>query len=248
MVGPFIFFDEFGPAEFLVGQGLDIRPHPHIGLSTVTYLFDGELVHRDSLGTEQVLKPRALNLMTAGSGIVHSERTGAEARRAPARLFGLQAWAALPKHHEDGAPAFAHVAENDLPRIEAEGKTVRLVMGSLYGARSPAAFPHETFYAEAVLAPGAILPLDDDYEERAVYIVSGTIDIVGQECGPGRCSFSIPEIAFRSLPSPSAVSCFSEASRWMDLAISGGTSSRRRRSGFWRRSMTGCRPFPHRSG
>lgn len=186
MVGPFIFFDEFGPAEFLVGTGLDIRPHPHIGLSTVTYLFDGELVHRDSLGTEQVLKPRALNLMTAGSGIVHSERTGAEARRAPSRLFGLQAWAALPKQHEEQAPAFAHLGECDLPRIEAEGKTVRVVMGTLYGARSPASFPHETFYAEAVLAPGAVLPLDDDYEERAVYIVSGSIDIAGQEFGPGR--------------------------------------------------------------
>ncbi|HRN84892.1 pirin family protein [Hyphomicrobium sp.] len=186
MVGPFIFFDQAGPAELLVGNGIDVRPHPHIGLATVTYLFDGGLMHRDSLGTELEIKPGELNLMTAGSGIVHSERTSAEARAVSSRLFGIQAWAALPKSHEEGAPDFAHYDASALPRISGEGKTVRLIMGSLYGQSSPAVFPHECFYAEAMLAPGAVLPLDADHDERAVYIVSGEIDIAGQTFGPGR--------------------------------------------------------------
>jgi redox-sensitive bicupin YhaK (pirin superfamily) len=186
MVGPFIFFDQMGPAEFLIGKGLDVRPHPHIGLATVTYLFAGELMHRDSLGTELAIKPGELNLMSAGRGIVHSERTSVEARAAGSRLFGIQAWAALPKAHEEDAPTFAHHDSTALPRITGEGKTVRLVMGSLYGARSPASFPHDCFYAEAVLAPGAVLPLDPEYDERAVYVVSGEIDIAGQSFGEGR--------------------------------------------------------------
>jgi redox-sensitive bicupin YhaK (pirin superfamily) len=186
MVGPFIFFDQMGPAEFLLGTGIDVRPHPHIGLATVTYLFDGEIMHRDSLGTELAIRPGELNLMSAGRGIVHSERTSAEERAKGPRLFGIQAWAALPKSHEETSPAFAHHDVSELPRISGEGKTVRLIMGSLYGERSPAEFPHESFYAEAVLAPGAVLPLDADYEERAIYTVSGEIDIAGQTFGPGR--------------------------------------------------------------
>src|SRR5262245_49305796 len=152
MVGPFIFFDQMGPAEFLIGSGVDVRPHPHIGLATVTYLFDGEIVHRDSLGTELTIKPGALNLMSAGRGIVHSERTAADERAKGPRLFGIQAWAALPKSYEEGQPSFAHYGTGELPRISGEGKTVRLIMGSLYGQASPAAFPHPSFYAEAVLA------------------------------------------------------------------------------------------------
>jgi redox-sensitive bicupin YhaK (pirin superfamily) len=186
MVGPFIFFDQMGPAEFIIGNGIDVRPHPHIGLSTVTYLFAGEIVHRDSLGTELAIQPGELNLMSAGRGIVHSERTGKEARKRGSRLFGIQAWAALPKSHEEGDPQFAHYGSSALPRIVGEGKTVRLIMGSLYGASSPAAFPHPCFYAEAVLAPGAVLPLDPDYDERAIYIVSGEVDIAGQKFGEGR--------------------------------------------------------------
>ncbi len=186
MVGPFIFFDQMGPAEFLVGQGIDVRPHPHIGLATVTYLFAGDLMHRDSLGTELAIKPGELNLMSAGRGIVHSERSSADARASGSRLFGIQAWAALPKSHEEGAPSFVHYDAPALPRITGEGKTVRLIMGSLYGARSPASFPHDCFYAEAVLAPGAVLPLDPEYDERGVYIVSGEIDIAGQTYGEGR--------------------------------------------------------------
>jgi redox-sensitive bicupin YhaK (pirin superfamily) len=207
MVGPFIFFDQMGPAEFLIGHGIDVRPHPHIGLATVTYLFEGEVFHRDSLGSALAIKPGEVNLMTAGRGIAHSERetgranlvTGghglaevegeraAQAGSQPKRrLFGIQAWAALPMSHEDRAPAFVHHGADELPRIAGEGKTVRMVMGSGWGARSPAVFPHASLFAEAVLAPGAVLPLDPDYDERAVYIASGEIDIAGDIFGEGR--------------------------------------------------------------
>ena len=186
MIGPFIFFDQMGPAEFLLTEGIDVRPHPHIGLATVTYLFEGEVYHRDSLGSSMAIRPGALNLMTAGRGIVHSERETAGAKTRPRRLFGIQAWAALPKSHEEGAPAFVHHEAEELPRIEGDGKRVRLVMGQAYGQRSPVVFPHESFYAEAVLAPGAMLPLDPDYDERAVYIASGEIDIAGQAFEAGR--------------------------------------------------------------
>src|SRR5256886_2027942 len=165
MVGPFIFFDQMGPAQFLSGQGIDVRPHPHIGLATVTYLFDGEIKHRDSLGSALSIRPGEVNLMTAGSGIVHSERTGPEQRSAGQHLFGIQSWMALPKSHEEAEPVFAHHSADALPRFDGEGKRVRLVVGTLYGATSPAAFPHDCFYAEAVLAPGAVLPLDPDYDE-----------------------------------------------------------------------------------
>ncbi len=186
MVGPFIFFDQMGPAEFLIGTGIDVRPHPHIGLATVTYLFDGEIMHRDSLGSAVAIKPGELNLMAAGSGIVHSERTSAEQKALGPRLFGIQAWAALPKSHEESSPTFAHYDATQLPRITGEGKTVRLIMGQMFGQTSPAEFPHPSFYAEAVLAPGAILPLDADHDERAVYIASGEIDIAGDTFGAGR--------------------------------------------------------------
>lgn len=187
MIGPFVFFDQMGPSEFLLGEGLDVRPHPHIGLSTVTYLFDGSILHRDSLGVVQEIRPGALNLMTAGSGVVHSERTSPEARQAAMRrLYGIQLWAALPQSHEEQAPAFVHHEEKDLPRIVGEGKRVRLIMGAAYGQQSPVEFPHPALYAEAILAPGAILPLDDDYDERAIYVVSGEIDIAGDTFGPGR--------------------------------------------------------------
>jgi redox-sensitive bicupin YhaK (pirin superfamily) len=186
MIGPFVFFDQMGPSEFLLDNGIDVRPHPHIGLSTVTYLFEGEVYHRDSLGTEMAIQPGAVNLMTAGKGIVHSERETTEAKQKPRRLFGIQAWAALPMSHEEQTPAFVHHGVADLPRIEGEGKRVRLIMGDLYGQSSPAAFPHPTFYAEAVLAPGAVLPLDPDYDERAIYVASGQIDIAGDTFGEGQ--------------------------------------------------------------
>jgi len=186
MIGPFIFFDQMGPAEFLIGTGIDVRPHPHIGLATVTYLFDGEIMHRDSLGTSLAIKPGELNLMSAGRGIVHSERTSKEERAKGPRLYGIQAWAALPKSHEEELPAFAHYGVDDLPRLTGEGKRVRLIMGSLYGKTSPAAYPHPCFYAEAVLAPGATLPLDPDYDERGIYVASGEIDVAGETFSAGQ--------------------------------------------------------------
>lgn len=186
MVGPFIFFDQMGPAEFLLGEGIDVRPHPHIGLATVTYLFDGEIMHRDSLGTALPIRPGAVNLMTAGRGIVHSERTAPEERLKAPKLYGIQTWLALPKTHEEIAPEFIHHAAPELPRIVGEGKRISLIMGSAFGQSSPVKFPWETLYAEAVLAPGAILPLDPDYDERAVYIVAGKVDIAGDEFGAGQ--------------------------------------------------------------
>lgn len=186
MVGPFVFFDQMGPAEFHLGEGLDVRPHPHIGLSTVTYLFDGEIMHRDSLGTALAIKPGAVNLMTAGRGIVHSERTGMEARATGPKLYGIQAWLALPKTHEETAPQFVHHGAPELPRIVEGGKRISLIMGSAYGQTSPVQFPWEALYAEAVLSPGSILPLDPDYDERAIYIVSGKVDIAGEEFGAGQ--------------------------------------------------------------
>jgi redox-sensitive bicupin YhaK (pirin superfamily) len=203
MVGPFIFFDQMGPAEFMLGHGVDVRPHPHIGLATVTYLFEGEVWHRDSLGTSAPIRPGEVNLMSAGRGIVHSERetsaanlvtggqglaqaTGEGANSATRRLFGIQAWAALPKSYEEQAPQFAHHGVEDLPRIAGEGKRVRLVLGAAYGATSPVAFPHASLFAEALLAPGAVLPLDPDYDERAVYVASGEIDVAGDTFGEGR--------------------------------------------------------------
>ncbi len=186
MIGPFIFFDQMGPAQFLAGKGIDVRPHPHIGLATVTYLFDGEITHRDSLGSALAIRPGEVNLMTAGRGIVHSERSGAEARASGQNLFGIQSWMALPASHEETAPSFAHLGTDLLPRLEGEGKRVRLIMGSLYGRTSPAEFPYGCFYAEAVLAPGAVLPLDPDYDERAIYVASGRVDIAGQSFDAGQ--------------------------------------------------------------
>ncbi|TMV86731.1 pirin family protein, partial [Thioclava sp. BHET1] len=146
MVGPFIFFDQMGPAEFLTGQGIDVRPHPHIGLSTVTYLLNGRLHHRDSLGTDQWIEPGAVNLMTAGHGITHSERTDGPARAAPFTMFGVQTWLALPLAQEDDPAAFTHVGREALPMLEAEGKTVRLILGDAWGVTAPVPLPSETFY------------------------------------------------------------------------------------------------------
>ena len=186
MVGPFIFFDQMGPVEFIAGKGIDVRPHPHIGLATVTYLFQGEMFHRDSLGNALAIRPGEVNLMTAGRGIVHSEREDPAATLSTRNMFGIQAWVALPQSHEETAPGFAHFDREALPRIVGEGKRVQLIMGSLFGQTSPVPFPHESLYAEAVLAPGAILPFDAEHEERAVYIASGAVDIAGQRFDAGR--------------------------------------------------------------
>jgi len=186
MVGPFIFFDHFGPAEFRAGNGLDVRPHPHIGLATVTYLFDGEIVHRDSLGTAVAIRPGEVNWMTAGRGIVHSERTGAEQRAAGGPVHGLQMWVALPAAKEEMAAGFTHHDTPEFPVVRENGKTVRVVVGSLYGAASPVPTVHETVFADVVLRAGSTLPIDADHEERALYTIDGTIDIAGDRFEPGR--------------------------------------------------------------
>jgi len=186
MVGPFIFWDQMGPAEFLLGQGMDVRPHPHIGLATVTYLFRGEVMHRDSLGTVIPIRPGALNVMTAGRGIIHSERTAENARKVGAELFGIQAWVALPRSHEESEPGFVHYSEADLPVISGDGAAVRLIAGEALGARSPVAAPMAMIYADAQLAAGAAIPFDPTYEERAIYTVEGEIEIAGDRFGPGQ--------------------------------------------------------------
>jgi redox-sensitive bicupin YhaK (pirin superfamily) len=186
MVGPFVFLDQMGPVEFAPGKGIDVRPHPHIGLATVTYLFEGAIVHRDSLGTTQTITPGAVNLMTAGRGIVHSERSAAEDRKRPNPMFGLQIWVALPEAKQEIAPAFAHHPVASLPTIEDPDKTVRIVVGTGYGATAPVATQSEMFLIDAQLKPGARLPVEAAHEERAAYVVGGAVEIDGQRFGPGQ--------------------------------------------------------------
>ncbi|MBP1843430.1 redox-sensitive bicupin YhaK (pirin superfamily) [Rhizobium petrolearium] len=181
MVGPFIFFDQAGPAELLTGQGVDVRPHPHIGLGTVTYLFRGDFHHRDSTGADQIIRPGELNWMIAGRGVTHSERTTVAARSGPNSLFGIQTWVALPESHEDMAPVFEHHGKEALQTIEDNGVSVRLILGNAYGKRAPATMLSETFYADVTLETGSRLPMPDDHEDRGIYIVEGTISIAGQE-------------------------------------------------------------------
>ena len=185
MVGPFIFFDHMGPVRMLPGQGLDVRPHPHIHLATVTYLFEGEILHRDSLGTQQSIRPGALNWMTAGRGIAHSERSPGPARKEGARLHGLQLWVALPRADEEVAPSFQHHAAEDLPALEREGARLRVIAGSAYGATSPVRVLSPLFYVEAQLEQGAALSLPDEHPERAAYVVDGSVCCDGEAQGPG---------------------------------------------------------------
>ena len=186
MVGPFIFLDHMGPAEFRSGQGIDVRPHPHIGLATVTYLFDGQIMHRDSLGSVAAITPGAVNWMTAGRGIAHSERTAPDHRVAGEPLHGLQCWVALPVSQEEGAPGFVHHGAHELPTESDEGKTIRVVAGTFLGLTSPVVPGWETLFADVALAAGAKLPLDAETEERAIYLVSGEVDIAGDRFEAGR--------------------------------------------------------------
>lgn len=183
MVGPFIFLDEFGPQTLPAGQGIDVRPHPHIGLATVTYMFDGEIMHRDSLGVVQAIRPGAVNWMTAGRGIVHSERSGDEERARDKKLHGMQSWVALPLQHEETAPAFRHHAAKTLPVIEGEGLWMRLIAGQAYGKRAPVEVMSDLFYLHAELAAGAETDLPEEHEERAVYVVSGAVELDGARFG-----------------------------------------------------------------
>ncbi len=180
MVGPFIFFDQMGPAEFIDEGGIDVRPHPHIGLATVTYLYQGEFQHRDSIGTNQMIYPGEVNWMVAGSGVTHSERTSSATRKqSPHSLFGIQTWVALPEAYEDKPATFEHQAQEAQPLLTGEGKEVRLILGNAWGARAPVHTFSEMFYADAVLQPGAKLPLPDNHEDRGLYVTYGSVRIAG---------------------------------------------------------------------
>jgi redox-sensitive bicupin YhaK (pirin superfamily) len=186
MVGPFVFLDQMGPADFAPGSGIDVRPHPHIGLATVTYLFRGEILHRDSLGSVQPIRPGEINWMTAGRGITHSERTPPAIRADGGTLAGMQSWVALPKDDEETAPSFAHHGAAALPVVDGEGRRVRVLIGTIYGARSPVRTFSETLYADVTLTSGATLQVPAEPEERALYLVDGTVEIAGETVAPGR--------------------------------------------------------------
>ncbi len=185
MIGPFIFFDHMGPAEFGAGAGIDVRPHPHIGLATVTYLFEGEIIHRDSLGSHQAITPGAVNWMTAGRGITHSERTGASERGHVHHVHGIQSWVALPKEVEECEPEFFHHSAQSLPQIDLPGATLRIIAGQAYAKQSPVKIHSPLFYVEARLQAGASLPIPQEYSERAVYVVSGEVSLEGQSIPAG---------------------------------------------------------------
>ncbi len=185
MVGPFIFFDQMGPAEFLPTRGMDVRPHPHVGLATISYLHRGRMHHRDSLGTDQWIEPGAVNWMVAGNGITHSERTDDATQIDPMPFFGIQTWVALPDAAEETVPLFEHVAADRLPVIEGEGKSVRLILGRAYGESAPVQTFSDMFYGDVVLEAGAAFPLPDDHEDRGVYVIEGSIDVAGDRFEPG---------------------------------------------------------------
>ena len=184
MVGPFIFFDHMGPAEFPPGKGIAVRPHPHIGLATVTYLFEGEIMHRDSRGFVQAIHPGAVNLMTAGSGIVHSERAGADLNTT-SRLHGIQSWMALPIGQEEIEPDFLHYPAETLPQASLDGATVRVIMGDAFGRASPVKSYSPILYLDCRLSAGASLALPTSHAELAAYVVAGNIRIDGRDLGSG---------------------------------------------------------------
>lgn len=183
-IGPFIFFDQMGPAKLSEGTGIDVRPHPHINLATVTYLFAGAIDHRDSLGTFATIAPGAVNLMTAGKGITHSERSPAAVRAAGPELSGIQTWLALPSDKEEMDPAFEHVAKDDLPVIDGGGARARLVMGTLWGAASPVTCHSPTIYADIALEAGGAIPIDAEAEERGLYLALGEASLDGEPLQP----------------------------------------------------------------
>jgi redox-sensitive bicupin YhaK (pirin superfamily) len=201
MVGPFVFFDHFGPTVLRAGSGLDVRPHPHIGLATVTYLYEGQLLHRDSLGSMQLIRPGEVNWMTGGRGIAHSERTPPELRARESVIFGVQLWVGLPKPAEEAAPSFEHRDAQALPLLEGEGVRLRVIAGSFGRARSPVATFSATLCADAELAAGARLVLAAEHEERATYLTSGEIEIAGERFQPGRLIVFAPgrEVELRAL-------------------------------------------------
>lgn len=193
MVGPFVFFDHLGPVDFQPGTGIDVRPHPHIGLATVTYVFDGEIVHRDSLGEVQTIKPNEINLMTAGRGIVHSERTGPELRERGHTLHALQLWLALPVEVEQCEPAFNHYSSRQLPTTGSDDVALRVLIGKAFGVESAVRTFSETLYVEALLSPEARLSLPNEPQERAIYLVSGSVEISGRRVGRHRMVIFEPQ-------------------------------------------------------
>jgi redox-sensitive bicupin YhaK (pirin superfamily) len=190
MVGPFIFFDQMGPMTAAPGQNVDVRPHPHIGLATVTWLFEGEMIHRDSLGVVQPIAPGDVNWMTAGGGIVHSERGDPGKRKSARRMHGIQSWVALPKSHEDAAPSFSHHAAATLPRIRLRGADLRLIAGEAYGEKSPAPTLSPMFYLAAEMEAGATLTLPADHEERGIYLVQGDVAVDGESLSETHLGFA----------------------------------------------------------
>lgn len=184
MVGPFIFLDHMGPAHFDPGHGMDVRPHPHIGLSTVTYLFDGAIVHKDTLGSDTTITPGAVNWMTAGRGISHSERTGADERGRPHNVHGLQSWVALPREYEESAPSFYHHAAATLPTLDLRGVRIRVVAGEAFGMTAPTPTFSPLFYVEAHMDAGAVLDLPAQYSERALYVIGGQVRAGGTDVAP----------------------------------------------------------------
>ena len=185
-VGPFVFWDQMGPAALATGRGIDVRPHPHIGLATITYLFAGEILHRDSLGSEQAIRPGEVNWMTAGRGIVHSERTPPALRATGSELSGIQAWVALPRTHEETEPSFTHHPATDIPLVEGDGARVCVIVGSLYGKASPVRALSPMFYADASLRAGASLKLPAEHEERAVHVATGRVRVAGETFSSGQ--------------------------------------------------------------
>ena len=209
-VGPFIFFDHFGPVEYAPGDGFDVRPHPHIGLATVTYLFEGAIRHQDILGSDLVIRPGAVNWMTAGHGIVHSERTPAPEREAGQSMHGLQTWVALPRDHEDMPPSFIHHAAESLPTVTIDGADIRVLAGKAWGHRSPVDFPSPILYAAIETPEGANMVLPADLaEERALYLVSGGVKVDGNQTGEGVMLVLAPgiDIAVEFMPGTKAVIC-----------------------------------------
>lgn len=185
LVGPFLFFDHMGPAAMEIGEGMDVRPHPHIALATVTYLFDGEIDHRDSLGTFQTIRPGDVNWMVAGRGVVHSERSPKGARERGVHVHGIQSWVALPTELEESEPSFEHHASTAIPRVVLEGVTLDVIAGTAYGVRSPVSVLSPTLYVHARLDAGAALAIDDTHEERALYVVEGSVTCDDETFGVG---------------------------------------------------------------
>lgn len=191
-IGPFIFFDHMGPVDFAPGHGMDVRPHPHIGLATITYLLEGEIVHRDTLGTEQTIRPGDVNWMVAGRGVAHSERTGAEVRARGSRSHGLQTWVAVPRDREDMAPVFEHHPQHTLPFLERPGVTLRVIAGTAFGERAPTGVLSPTLYVHAILAADASLELDTEHAERAAYVVDGEVTCEDRTFGAGALVIFVP--------------------------------------------------------